>query len=165
MINSKRLLQRLIISVFMLTLPLIYVCGQSKHEYVMKVEMKDYSVMRFVLSEKPVVSFSIDSVVVSTPENTYIGYSQVNRIYFDDDYVPTKVDQLEANKLTIRISSDEVVISNAGDAKVSAYSVDGRSLPVDQIYNGDDIVVSLSPYKRGIVIFKVKNKSFKIIKK
>lgn len=156
-----------ILSAFMLFSSMV-VNAQGIERYVMRVELVDSSDgLSFDLDRKPVVTFGKDSIDIKVDEDLeYIGYSKINRIYFDVvNNVPTDI-QDAISDVKIQISSDKIVFSNiASDSKVSAFSIDGKSIPVDYYSFNNGIVINISTYNKGIYIFRVNNHSFKIIKK
>lgn len=136
----------------------------------MKVELDNSSSddLVFELDKKPIVTFDKDSIDIKVDDDLeYVGYSKINRIYFDIiSEVPTDIQNASVSNVRIQISSDKIVFTNVDpNSKVSAYTIDGKIMPVDSYSINNGVVLNISTYSKGIYIFKVNNHSFKIIKK
>lgn len=166
--KSTLTLFRMFLSVLLLALPVLGLSAQDVGEYVMAVELAgdDGDVVEYKLDEKPVVSFAKDSLVISTSDIEYIGYSKVARIYFDVRYIPTDIEKVGEQKVSIKITPAEIVFSNVpADSKVTAFTLDGKAMPADTNATSNGVAVGIASYPKGVYIFRINNHSFKIIKK
>lgn len=159
---------RIFLSLLLTAMPMLGMSAQDVEEYVMVVELAgdDSEIVEYKLNEKPVVSFEKDSLVISTSDIEYIGYSKVSRIYFDVKYVPTDIDNVSDQKVSIKITPSEIVFCNVPtNSKVTAFTLDGKVMPADAYATTNGVAVSIASYPKGVYIFRINNRSFKIIKK
>lgn len=158
---------RTILLTALLSAPLLGSADEGSGKYVMIVETTDGAPVQYELDEQPVVTFDKDSVVITTSTADYIGYSKIERIHFDvTSTTPMGIDDVTKPGVTVRIGRDEIVFLNIGTpATVAAFAINGASMPTDYTADGGNVTVRTASYPKGIYIFKVNNRSFKIIKK
>lgn len=130
------------------------------------VFQKDGQTVSFGFSQKPVVTFTDSSLVVTSTE-TQVEYllSKVQKFVLTED--PTKVNQVqdELRKPVLELDDYQVNISGAKpDATVRVLSADGKVLSTYKTDSDGSVTFSISELPVGTYIIRSNDLSFKILK-
>ena len=138
---------------------------------VLKITFKDGSIVGVLLENRPVITFTTDSLVLTADNFTMAmpyQYTDIEKIEFEDNAI-TGIEQatVNNNELTITYLDGENVIISGVDDKMSwrVYSLDGKQVQVPANRAGQVLTLSLAPLVNGVYIIRVDNYSFKIRKK
>lgn len=130
------------------------------------VFQKDGQTVSFGFSQKPVVTFTDSSLVVTSTE-TQVEYllSKVQKFVLTED--PTKVNQVqdELRKPVLVLDDYQVNISGAKpDATVRVLSADGKELATYKTDSEGSVTFTISELPVGTYIIRSNDLSFKILK-
>lgn len=129
--------------------------------YCLVLEKKDGSLEKYVLSDRPEISLSNNTVIVSSEKvQTDCPIVDFVRFYFEEN----KADEISVNtasSFAFKYNDNMVRISGADKAEV--YSADGMKLMEQYATNGE-IRMNISSFVPGLYIIKTDKKSIKIRK-
>ena len=138
---------------------------------VLKITLKDGNVIGVLLENRPVISFTTDSLVLEADNFTMAmpyNYNDIAKIEFEDNAI-TGIEQPTVNNHELRITylDGENVIISGVDEKMPwrVYGLDGKQFQVSAERAGQVLTISLAPLVNGVYIIRVDNYSFKIRKK
>lgn len=128
------------------------------------IEQKDGSKIDFLLSEKPVFTFSNGDLVVNGNASTSYAVSGVKNYHFTS--TPTDLGVVSANGLRVVYMDESTIkVQNAkASAKVSMVDVSGKVVLSAKTDSEGVAVVGL-PQVKGVYVLSVDEKSFKVIRK
>ena len=131
------------------------------------VHQKDGQQFSFGFSEKPVVSYTDNDLVIkSTKADVQYPLATVAKFTFDE--VPTAVNGLTEDVKKPTITLDEFVICISGakaDVEVRLISSDGKILQSCKTDKEGTAILSIADYPEGMYIISSENLSVKILKK
>lgn len=133
---------------------------------------------KFVLSEKPVVTFEDQQMIVTVEGQDFTNYkrSEVTDIRFDEvekepdtPDVPTSIEQSEEEPLHTMtftyVDGRNIYLENIeSGARIAVYDISGRMLQPEVERNGVNATINLDNVPSGTLVVVVGNKSYKIIK-
>lgn len=129
--------------------------------YCLVLEKKDGSLEKYFLSDRPEISLSNNTVIVSSEKvQTDCPIVDFVRFYFEEN----KADEISVNtasSFAFKYNENMVYISGADNAEV--YSADGMKLMEQYATNGE-IRMNISSLVSGLYIIKTDKKSIKIRK-
>lgn len=129
---------------------------------VMNVALRDGDVAKFLLADKPVVTYNGDDMTVTSPTATFsYARKDVANITFDAaGYVADATD----GKCQIAIDGRKLTV--AGVSTVAVYGLDGCRVALKACGNGEAAVVDLDAVAAGVYVVALDDsKNFKILLK
>lgn len=156
---------------------LLPIAAESVVQYQLVVTC-DEKIDKYVLNEKPEVTFDSQLMIVSVNGQEFTNYSRfdVTDIRFEEvesepstPNVPTSLDQTEKNTLRSMtftyIDGKNIYLENVEkDTRISVYDLTGRLLRPNVEYNGGNVKINLENIPCGTLVVVVGTKSYKIIK-
>lgn len=132
------------------------------------VEMKNGEEKSYLLEDNPVITFNSDGIKVTTKVNSsHLSFDEIEELTFGNSMSST-IDVEKEDFGVIRLSNDEVEITCASDldrVDISVFTLSGQQF-IPTITNVDNgYKLSLDNAESGVYILKIKNRTFKIIKK
>lgn len=144
-----------------LFLLLLFTCriGTYAQEILLVLEMDDKSTVSYSFSEKPVITFTEQSLVIDTEKvSSEYAIGKVLRYYFVEQE-STDVENIEIAENEIRftyLDNDNLLVEGVDDnTHLSVYDISGRRYNVDVVNNGNSIKVSLFQLPSGTYIVNV----------
>ena len=143
-------------------------CCLAESAYQLVLEKKDGSTIRYVLSDKPVVTFAGTQVQVkSAKAETSYERSDVSRYYFED--VANGIDVVTDDDSSLRIdysSADRLTAYGLSDAgAVGVYDLAGRLAPAGICVSDNAVTIDLSVLPAGVYVITLPNHPTLKIKK
>ena len=138
----------------------------GQHQFV--VELNSSNIVRFVLSDYPVVTFSGTKVYIkSAKAEAVYDRSAVSKYYFDDAVDDIAEVTIPSSELRIEYTSPEYVriygLTQSDNIKL--YDITGKQLPADSISSDVALTINLSPLSSGVYIIALPNHQSIKIKK
>lgn len=129
--------------------------------YCLVLEKKDGSLEKYVLSDRPEITFSNSTVVVSSEKvQTDCPLDYFVRFYFEEN----KADEISVNTASsFAFKYNDNMVRISGAKKAELYSADGMKLMEQYATNGE-IRMNISGFVPGLYIIKADKKSIKIRK-
>lgn len=138
-------------------------CASAAVQY-MTVEQKSGAKYSFLLSEKPVVTYTDGNLVVNGEASTSYAISGVKNYHFTESDL-TGVETTDAEMLRIITDETTVLVENAPvGASVTLLNAVGSNLAATTADQGGTASIAL-PSTKGVYILTVGRHSFKIIRK
>lgn len=145
----------------------------AEDDVLFTVLLKDGQNYEFMLAQQPKIVFGTEGLEVQTSDMDVTlpstSFGDIDRIVFKTDSPVTDLEDLAETIPSMRfqfLDGQTVVVDGVrGDAFVSQYSIDGKSVPLNVERSESRIVVHLNHLPKGIYILKIDNQSFKISKK
>ncbi len=138
---------------------------------VLKITFRDGTYIGVLLEDRPVITFTTDSLILKADNFTMAlpyQYSYIAKIEFEDN-ATTGIDQATADNYKLRITylDGENVIISGVEEKMSwrVFCLDGKQVQAPASRVGQELTISLTPLVSGVYIIRVDNYSFKIRKK
>lgn len=141
---------------------------EAEQQQCLRVELKAGSTEDFILSEKPVLTFSATECKFSSPEYEVTHHlGDINKAYFT--FTSSSLNDVSADNLRIDLSQPGLInISGMpAEALVYVYDINGQLMVQAKADNAGFASVDISALNTGSVyIVSISNtKTFKIIKK
>ena len=119
----------------------------------------------FLFEQKPVVTFSISELTITTSDDSYVyTFEEVAEFRFGTPYVDRVSDEPVQTPRLVQQGND-FLVDGIGIEAVGIYDLSGRKLPSNVQRLGEGISVSLQSLPRGTYIIRLNNKSIKVLKK
>lgn len=164
---------------FKLIVTALLLCGSSNSAVagdengdMLVVELVTGETHTFELSDKPVVTFSENALIVTSDVLTVelpIAYADVKNIGFKVAGTVTGTDEttLTHRRLSVKFTDENTFVVQGADegAGVKVYAVDGKAMPADVMRDDDRISVRLNNYRRGTYIIMIGKHTYKIVKR
>lgn len=136
--------------------------------YYMQIALKDGSHQEILLNEFPVVTFEKNTLTISTTKDEII-YNDIALITFSEKLKdePTGLNEVKKSENPLmRVSDDKVVFSHLDrKSRVDVYTLQGKLIASSSSDSGDEITIDWVSFTPGVYIFRVNQRSFKLIKK
>lgn len=165
-------MNRIILSVIM-GVAAILCRAEEADGYKMQVLLNDSTIEEVCLSEKPVVTFTDSTLVLST-DSIVCELGDIDKIIFiggpaepgtpEEPEPPAPPTGITAAPV-VKISYANQILRIEGirhEEKVIVSDVRGMVQEVSPVYDGDNTIVELGHLPKGIYIIKVKNQTIKI---
>ncbi len=151
--DEKNILDTLKVKIYELTTP--------SNIYSLILEKKDGSSEKYILSDRPEITFFNSTVVVSSiTVQTDCPLDDFARFYFEEN-VADGISVNTASSFVFKYNDNTVRISGAEKAEI--YSADGMKL-LEQYATNGDIRMNISNLTQGLYVIKTNKKSIKIRK-
>lgn len=129
------------------------------------VNMKNGTVYRFQLADKPVITFDSQYLYISSSEFS-TQYENVERAYFLENTttaVKTVNDELDPKFVLNFTDGHTVTINGCTMAdRLAVYTVNGMNVNADVERTANSMVIDLGNNPKGIYIIRINSQSFKI---
>jgi len=146
---------------------LLTLTGIKAADRTLVIETATNGKMSIRLSDKPEITFSGQTMLISSAAGNYsLEISDIVQYAFES--VATGVAQLHSDELRFSYSANDQITIEGVDSPsdVRLYAADGRELPAQVSANGDRLTVSLSMLPKGVYIISANNKqNLKIYKR
>lgn len=135
---------------------------------VIVVCQKDGTVAKFAFTEKPVVTYSGDELVMTT-NKTSVQYpmNRLLKIYFDVAEVPDGIDVEVTQPEDVQFAFRDgglVVSGGKAGAVVNLYRLNGVAAGQFRLDDNGCVTISTDHLSRGVYIMKAEQVSFKFLK-
>jgi len=143
---------------------------QAEEQTALSVNLTDGTKVQFFLSELPVIVPQGEDVVFeSTKATATYSRSNVVKFYFETVEVPNAVNEVSGkNETRLAVHEDYIVITSQDvlPMPVLVYSVSGVQIPtgVSRI-SESSVKIPIARLSQGVYIIRLKNQSFKFLKK
>lgn len=129
--------------------------AQSDKGYALVVEHPGGST-QFLLSVHPVISYSGDDMIITSPEGKFSYLrSEVNRIYFTQETNSAAVIKAD---MKVSLSGDMLSISGIENAEaVTVYDLAGRRVNVSSTIEPEAVVINFSQTPKDTYIISIPN--------
>lgn len=132
------------------------------------IELKDGSVHRYEATEKPIVTFSENAVVISTGiASSEYSNDEFARFYFQE--ATSSIEEIAVEEpqptITIRYIDEQMLqVSAECDGQIRVFGINGALVLTETLCNGTAII-DMSSISAGIYIININNQSIKFRKK
>ncbi len=153
-----------IVGLFMLTLAV----DLSAIDPSVIFELRDGSKKAYLLEDKPVITFNSETLEIES-QNDYDSYTfeEIFSVEFGES--TSSIVNIDSDNSTIRrVSNDEFDVTINGTMKqkdLRLYTLEGREIVPVINPIGDTWRISIANVNSGLYMLKIKNRTFKIIKK
>lgn len=131
--------------------------------YVMNIDLKDGGVAEYVLSQKPVMTYSGNDMVVTLPDGVF-SYcrSDISRISFNES---NGVEEVPGASCRFEFVNNVLTLP-AGVSDFTLCDVAGKIVMSSSLSSEEKCVINLNTLPKGVYIVNIPNhKSFKVYKK
>ena len=130
------------------------------------VHAKDGSKVSYILSERPRVSFSEDSLII-TSEATVVNYPLTDmwKFTFSEEDEDTGVNNIPADEASLSINSGVIVLSGCKEGSTARICTTGGTVVHNEKLSSDSWTYPLSLLPSGIYLVTINGTTFKIAKK
>lgn len=136
--------------------------------YYMQIALKDGSHQEILLNDLPVVNFEKNTLTISTTKDEII-YNDIALITFSEKIKdePTGLNELQKSENPLmQVTDNKIVFSHLDHkSRVDVYTLQGKLVTSSSSDSGDEITVEWGSFTPGVYIFRVNQRSFKLIKK
>ena len=155
------MIKRLFTSLFLIGLAF----GAYAEVRYMTIEMKNGSMISFLLADNPVITYQSESLVINNDAKTTYSFEDVKNYHFTE-MDESGVDALSANDLRIIWVDDETIgVQNAlPNSIIAITAVNGVVVSQTQTDVDGKSTVRM-PNKAGVYVLSVGKQSFKIMRK
>ena len=155
------MIKRLFTSLFLIGLAF----GAYAEVRYMTIEMKNGSMISFLLADNPVITYQSESLVINNDAKTTYSFEDIKNYHFTE-MDESGVDALSANDLRIIWVDDETIgVQNAlPNSIIAITAVNGVVVSQTQTDVERKATVKI-PNKAGVYVITVGKQSFKIIRK
>lgn len=155
------MIKRLFSTLFLIALAF----GAYAEVKYMTIEMKNGSMISFLLADNPVITYQSESLVVNNDAKTTYSFEDVKNYHFTESD-ESGVDALPANDLRIVWVDDETIgVQNAlPNSTIAITAINGVVVSQTKTDVDGKSTVRM-PNKAGVYVLSVGKQSFKIIRK
>lgn len=131
-------------------------------ETVLNMTFRDGTTSTYVLSKRPSIVISNDSITIRTADSVvkYLAYHVLRYNYMN-------VNAINGIRVadTMKRNGDVIILNDVIDVSdVTVYSLDGKTVSVEKSITDQGVVISLSHLCKGIYVLKSNGKTVKILK-
>lgn len=157
---------KLLMTLLFLSASALSVGAQTETQQLV-VWQKNGEKVRFDLAEEPVTTFSDGMLVIKT-NSTASSFLLENIVRYTYEGEMNSIDAplIQDGEIRYSQSDNQMRFDGLADGvTVTLYATDGRPLSVQHAQKGQPSVVSLANYPAGVYIVKIKDVTYKFIKR
>lgn len=150
---------------FLVVILLSVFSGKMVYAQSLTIWNHDNSTIKVInLKDEPLVTFSEESMQITTPELILeYGIKEVRKFTYSDFETEIRNVKQQAN---YHQKGAIIVLRNIKSMKgVALYGVNGMAIPINIKQQGDDYVISLENLSSGVYLLNVNGQTTKILKK
>lgn len=150
---------------FLVVILLSVFSGKMVYAQSLTIWNHDNSTIKVInLKDEPLVTFSEESMQITTPELILeYGIKEVRKFTYSDFETEIRNVKQQAN---YHQKGVKIVLHNLKSKNgIALYGVNGISIPINVEQQGDDYVISLENLSSGVYLLNVNGQTTKILKK